>query len=172
MRKPWGTIASLLWLGLSLNGASAKKDRPEVSASDFKSIPTNLFYFDDSDVVMVTDNSPGIVYRSTNAGQDWSPVKDIPQGKIYEVLANPHDNQVAVAIGLEKTHWITKDQGKSWEEFKTKFPAVISRPPISFHATDSDRMIFHVADCLLDLFECTDKVMFPPPDSPYEGLPG
>ena len=153
-----GTVASLLWLGLSLTGVTAKKDQPELSESGFDSIPQNLFYFDDSDVVLVTDALPGIVYRSTDAGQNWKPIKDITAGQIYEVLINPHNNQVAVAVGIDTTHWITSDQGESWREFDTKFPAVISRSPISFHGSDPDRMIFHVADCILDVIDCVEKV--------------
>lgn len=156
MRARLRTLASLLWLALSLTGVAAKKDKPEVSETGFKSIPQNLFYFDDSDVVMVTDVLPGIVYRSTNAGSDWTPIKDITEGQVLEVLRHPWNNQVAVAIGIEKTHWITKDQGKTWKAFKTAFPPVFGRLPISFHAADPERMIFHVADCMG--FDCTMKV--------------
>lgn len=159
MRARLGTIASLLWLGLSLTGtAAAKKNKPEISETAFTSQPQNLFYFDDSDVVLVTDVLPGIVYRSTDAGQNWKAIKDITEGLIFEVVYHPYDNQVAVAVGIDTTHWITKDQGETWTEFNTKFPAVMTRPPISFHASDPDRMIFHVADCIMEFLDCTEKV--------------
>lgn len=155
-----GTIASLLWLGLSLTGivAAAKKDRPEIIESGFESIPQNLFYFDDSDVVLVTDVLPGVVYRSTDAGQNWKAITDITKGQIFSVMVHPYNNQVAVAVGIDTTHWITTDQGESWKKFQSKHPAVYTRAPISFHASDPDRMIFHVADCLIDILDCTEKV--------------
>lgn len=174
-----GTIASLLWLGLlSLGGPGtgtgagtgtgtgigiagvAAKARNELVVNErkFESIPQNLFYFEDSDVVLVTDVLPGIVYRSDDAGSSWSKVGDIDEGQIFQVLQHPYDNSLAVAIGIQTTHWITRDRGNSWTRFTTKFPAVITRPPISFHATDPDRMIFHVADCLMELLDCTEKV--------------
>lgn len=160
MRARLGTIASLLWLGLSLTGvvSAAKKDKPEISESGFASIPQNLFYFDDSDVVLVTDTLPGIVYRSTDAGQNWKPIKDITEGQIFSVIVHPYDNQVAVAVGIDTTHWITKDQGESWKKFTTNFPAVYTRMPLSFHASDPDRIIFHLADCVMEILDCTDKV--------------
>lgn len=156
MRTRLGALTGLLLLTLSLSGVAAKKSQPEISETGFKSIPQNLFYFDDSDVVIVTDVLPGVVYRSTNAGSDWTPIKDITEGQVLEVLWHPWDNKVAVAVGIEKTHWITKDQGKTWKAFKTAHPPVLGRLPISFHAADPERMIILVADCLG--FDCTMKV--------------
>ncbi|KAL1297584.1 hypothetical protein AAFC00_006147 [Neodothiora populina] len=166
-RARLGTIkTSLLWLGLALSSltggavAAAKKDKPEIGETGFDSLPSNLFYFDDSDVVLVTDVLPGIVYRSTDAGQNWKAVKDLTKGAILGVSANPYNNKVAVAVGIEKEHWITKDQGETWKSFKTKYPAVMTRPPLSFHASDPDRIIFHVADCLMELLDCEEKAYY------------
>lgn len=160
------TLASLLSLSLCLSllssllsgVAAAKKDKPEISETTFSSIPSGLFYFDDSDVVMATDPRPGIVYRSIDAGKNWAAVKDITEGMVREILYHPFDNRVAVAVGLETEHWISRDRGESWTGFSTVFPAVMNRSPIAFHAGDSERMIFHVADCLLEIFDCTEKV--------------
>jgi hypothetical protein len=126
----------------------------------FKSLPANIFYFEDSDTVLVTDVIPGIVYRSTDAGVKWKQIKDIGEGKIGEVFPHPYSPQTAIAVGDKTTHWISKDRGETWEEFKTKYPVVRGRP-LSFHADDPDRIIISTADCRG--FECTPKV--PPPSN-------
>lgn len=162
MRPRIATWTRLLCLALSITAATAKKDAPEIEETSFKSLPANIFYFDDSDTLLVTDIEPGIVYRSTDAGVKWKQIKDIDEGKIGEVIPHPYDNKAAVAIGLDRTHWITNDQGESWREFKTKYQVVRNRP-LSFHADDPDRIIISTADCMG--FECTPKVT-PPAGSP------
>ena len=70
-------------------------------------------------------------------------------------MPHPYDNKVAVAVGTAQRHWITRDQGKSWKQFKTEGNPILGRNPINFHATDPDKIIFLIADC--EGFECTDK---------------
>ncbi|KAG9594118.1 signal sequence binding protein, partial [Aureobasidium melanogenum] len=140
MRTTLATWTRLLCLALSLTAVTAKKDAPAIEETSFKSLPANIFYFDDSDTVLVTDIKPGIVYRSTDAGVKWKAVKEITEGKIATVFAHPYDPKAAIAIGQDKTHWITKDRGESWTEFKTQFEVSNGRA-LSFHADDPDRII-------------------------------
>ncbi|KAJ9669353.1 vacuolar protein sorting/targeting protein PEP1 [Coniosporium apollinis] len=133
----------------------AKKDAPAVTSHKFETQPGNLFYFDDSDVVLVTEFDRGVVWRSTDAGAKWSVVEDLAQGEPYAVLKHPFNGKLAVALGRKKRHWITKDQGKSWKEFKTD-ASPKNDPfslPISFHADDPDKILFHGGDeC--DFYTC------------------
>ncbi|TIA56848.1 Oligoxyloglucan reducing end-specific cellobiohydrolase [Aureobasidium pullulans] len=157
MRTRIATWTRLLCLTLSVIAVAAKKESPDIEPTSFKSLPANIFYFDDSDTVLVTDIKPGIVYRSTDAGVKWRQIKEIGEGKIGEVFSHPYDPKAAIAIGNDKTHWITKDRGESWTEFKTKYEVAPGRA-LSFHADDPDRMIIGTLDCHGSVWgDCTPK---------------
>ncbi|KAK4540808.1 hypothetical protein LTR36_008885 [Oleoguttula mirabilis] len=148
-------LGILMLFGLAL---AAKNAQPAVEETAFDSIPANLFYFEDSEVVLVTDFSTKTTYRSDDAGVTWTPLKGPERGDTLEVLKHPYDNQVAVVLGFSKQHWITKDQGKSWTSFTVPEPPTLARLPISFHASDSDRMLFLTAECLG--FDCTESAYY------------
>ena len=135
----------------------AKKDKPEVSETAFDSVPSNLFYFEDSDVVIIQDVLPGIIYRSTDGGENWRKVKDIRESESLEVIPHPYNNKVAICVGTARTHWITKDQGETWTPFKVDSDPMLGRQTLSFHAGDSDKMIFHtLGKC--EGWECINEV--------------
>ncbi|KAK5130912.1 hypothetical protein LTR08_001576 [Meristemomyces frigidus] len=152
MARILGILAALL------GAAYAAKSLPKVEETAFGSIPANLFYFDDTDIVLVTDLSAKTTYRSEDAGVTWSPVKGPEKGDTLEVLRHPYDNRVAVVLGYGRTHWITRDQGKSWSDFSVPDPPTLGRLPISFHASDADRMLFLTAACLG--FDCEESVYY------------
>jgi len=137
--------------------ALAAKDRPQVEETKFDSIPVNLLYFEDSDVVLVTDPHAKTTYQSRDAGVKWVPITE-SKGAVLEVLKHPYNNQMAVIVGDEDEHWITGDQGKTWNVFSVPLPATLSRPAINFHATDASRMLFTAADCKGIL--CRDSVYY------------
>ena len=143
--QPGAGLLAYLLLTLSLGVLG--KDKPKVEKTDFGDIPSALFYFEDSDVVLVTNPSSRVTYRSEDAGVKWKTLDGVDEGKTLEVLKHPYDNQVAVVIGIDNTHWITRNQGKTWQEWKGKYPPTLAGPAINFHATDPDRMLFMTADC-------------------------
>ncbi|KAK5691535.1 vacuolar protein sorting/targeting protein PEP1 [Elasticomyces elasticus] len=150
-------LLPLLLLALaSFTLAKDKKAAPAVEETKFENLPSNLFYFEDSDVVLLTDGSTS--YRSADAGTTWSPLKGVDKGQVMSVLKHPYDNHYAVALGFHKTHWVTKDQGESWTEFELPEPPTLSRPPVAFHASDPDRMLVLAAACLG--FECKESVYY------------
>ncbi|KAF2013085.1 vacuolar protein sorting/targeting protein 10 [Aaosphaeria arxii CBS 175.79] len=121
--------------------STAKKDAPLVEETVFKTELVNLFYFDDSEVVLFAEFETGLVYRSQNAGKDW----EKPGIKTIGIIKNPYDNNVAIALG-DGTHHITYDQGGSWQKFKTDW--LPSLNPVSWHAKDNKKIIFNSAeDC-------------------------
>ena len=138
---------SLLLSTLLCTSAWAKKDAPAVTSSKFSFIPYNLQYFDDSDVMMFEDGLDHVVYRSENAGETWEKVSQIPDGKLLEISMHPYDNKRAFIITDERSHWMTKDRGKTWEEFYTDSQASIFREALTYHAGDPDRVIFNGMDC-------------------------
>lgn len=153
MRLPWR-----IWLPALLlaPGAAADKAEIDVSLTEFSSPPHNLFLFDDSETAVFTDKDAGVVYRSTSFGEKWSKVDDIPRGGARVVYKHPFDNQVAIAVGQRRTHWITKDQGKSWREFETD-EGLTPAYPLSFHAGDSDRILLQGKETC-DFYGCIGKV--------------
>ncbi len=150
-------ILSILLLQL-IGTVSAKKAGPDVVETPFTGQLSNLFYFDQSEVVLVRNDATDAIHRSTSAGDSWEQVKDIPEGEVFQIIKHPNHNKVAVALGRRTVHWITDDRGETWRSFKTEDgPALSSfKSPLSFHATDKDRILFQSEAC--DLFECQEKV--------------
>lgn len=154
MRFLWGILLPALLLGY--NPVYGKKDEPAVYRHEFEDEPAGLFYFDDTETVILIEANRRVVWRSENAGQEWKVVDDIPKSEVYTVMPSPHDNRVAVALGTKKQHWITYDQGKSWKKFETEgHPSYGS--PVQFHASDPKKLLFSGSDNC-DWTQCLGKV--------------
>lgn len=146
------TSAIMLWLPLvilfSVWCAHAKKDGgPRIAKKDFETPPSNLLWFDDTDVLLVQEREKGLVWRSDDAGVSWDKVKDIDEAD--EVWLHPYDNKKAYALGRGTKQWYTTDQGKSWTKFTLKegtAPTDI-REPLSFHAGDSNKVLINAQRC-------------------------
>lgn len=149
-------VLGLLLAYTSLACAAAAKGDPKVGVTPLDSRPAGLFYFDDSDVVIVHDTQPGIIYRSTNAGAEWHKAKGVAEKEPLGTWAHPYNNRVAIIIGARKTHWITRDQGETWDSFLTDHMPTLGPAVLSYHATDPDKIIFHTTSC--DGFDCTSQV--------------
>lgn len=125
-----------------------EKKGPEISTTTLDHAVSNLFYFDDSDVVLIHDREAGKVLRSDDAGVKWVKVDEIPKGAAWQVWQHPYDHKVAYILGEEDRHWVTSDRGKSWTEFNTPVPPSLFRsPPLRWHAQDSDKVLFHGQKC-------------------------
>jgi Sortilin, neurotensin receptor 3,/Sortilin, neurotensin receptor 3, C-terminal len=134
-------LGAVLWLSSGL--VAAKKDEPEIHIEKFDSPQLNLFFFEDSEVVMIVDGHNGAIHRSDNAGEEWEALDDINKHKPWAIFPHPYDNQVAVILSQASKGWITDDQGKSWTPFDVDgLPS--QSEPISFHATDSKRFLLHL----------------------------
>jgi photosystem II stability/assembly factor-like uncharacterized protein len=157
-------LGVLAVLSLAFGSLAADKSEPEISEKKFPAPPVNLFYFDDSETVMVIEPEAKELWRSTDAGEEWKMVDDMGSGSVYNVYPHPFDNKVAVVLGIHKKHWITYDQGKSWKTFETKeHPTQRGQEPITFHATDSKKIMFHAQDDCLIFDMCVGNVrMFMP----------
>ena len=147
-------LLQALWLtGL----ASAKKDAPRITISKLDNPPASPpLYFEDSDVILILDNA-GNVIRSEDAGEEWGVINDVPKGRAWDLVLHPYNKQVAYVWGKEKTHWITDDRGKSWRSFDLEGYPVAFRPPFSFHAADSDKVIVNVCT---ESFACNEMAYY------------
>ena len=108
---------------------------------------TNLFYFEDSNVILIHDRAAGEVRRSDDAGNSWSPVEGVEKGAAVGLVAHPYDSNVAYIMGGRSTHWTTQDKGEKWRAFKTDAPPSLFREPFTFHAGNSDKVLFHGQKC-------------------------
>lgn len=152
MRQVLGVLALLVSLAL------AKSSLPKLEETKFESQLVNLVYFEDSDVVLLTDSAKRTTYRSADAGTHWEALDGVEKGSVLSVLKHPYNHKYAVVLGGNHKHWVTKDQGATWNEFEVPEPPTLSRMPIAFHASDPDRMLFLTADC--SGFDCKEAVYY------------
>ncbi|KAI9701901.1 MAG: vacuolar protein sorting/targeting protein PEP1 [Candelina mexicana] len=154
--SPWLLLVSLVATSVLV---SAKSSEPRVEKTKFDNLPTGLFYFEDTDIVIFKDDERGNVFRSTDAGEYWNRIEDVPEGKMWDVWQHPHDNKRAYVLGQEETHWMTGDQGKTWKEFTINDATpTLFRPPFSFHAGDSKKVLIHTQRCIV--WDCTEVTFY------------
>ena len=145
--KPSSALILFAVLTLQVLSSFAKEDGPDIKKSRLENPPANLFYFEDTDTILIHDLDARSVLRSDDAGVTWEPVKGIEHNQAYDLWPHPYDKKVAYVLGFGNTHWITKDQGASWTSFTTEQQPSRYRPPFSFHAGDSEKVILHQAAC-------------------------
>lgn len=152
-----------VWLLLLvyITAVVAKKDKPDIAKTKFDSVPVNLFYFEDSDVVILQDLVPEIVYRSTDAGASWKKITGIESDEGLRIWPHPYNNKIAVAMSMGRKHYITKDQGETWTDFETEFEPMMRSQPVVFHGSNPDKIIFLTSGC--NDKDCTGQVCFSPP---------
>ncbi|KZZ88393.1 vacuolar protein sorting protein [Ascosphaera apis ARSEF 7405] len=107
----------LLMAGLT----SADKDNgPKITSTEFATEPRSLFYFEDSDIILLREPVERTIYRSTDAGKSWKPTAYV------------------LSRGT-KTHWVTEDAAETWREFEIK--SEVDVPMLVFHGRDSKKVI-------------------------------
>ena len=74
MPRLWALLLALALLAVH---ACARSNEPSIEVTKFKSLPTQLFFFDDSDVVIVTDTETRTAYRSEDAGVKWKKLEGV-----------------------------------------------------------------------------------------------
>lgn len=134
-------MLALLILSLSLL-THAKKDAPRVVSTKLDHPFDQLFYFDDSDVIITVEKRTNLVYRSTNAGEDWKAIKEDGLGAVAGIMPHPLDKKRAYILGRERTHFATDDQGKTWRKFETDGDTSPFRVPLAFHGRDPNKILF------------------------------
>lgn len=159
IRRPSSLSLLLTLLLASVWASYAKKDSPRITSTEFENAISNLFYFDDSDVILAQDREAGDVWRSDDAGETWAVINDDEQtGSVWDVWPHPTNNQRAYILGLSHTHWVTEDQGKTWRRFETDATPSLLRIPFSFHARDPDKVILHGSECLG--WDCSEETYY------------
>ncbi|KAF9920031.1 vacuolar protein sorting/targeting protein PEP1 [Linnemannia zychae] len=99
-----------------------------------------LFYFPDSDVVMMKLESR--VYISKDEGKVWTEV-DVG-GTITGLYRHPYDRATAIIGTSGRKQYITRDRGQNWDAIEPPMEAAsnLQLNPWSFHPTESDWLIY------------------------------
>lgn len=140
--------SSLFIASILISSTSAKKESPTITPNKINHRPENVQYFEDSDVILFQDWIENVVYRTDNAGESWKVVDNIPANMAWNMVLHPVDKKRAYVLTQESTHWKTDNRGETWEEFFTDAPPSAWRQPLSFHASDPDKIIFNGQDCM------------------------
>ncbi|KAJ2910711.1 vacuolar protein sorting/targeting protein PEP1, partial [Coemansia aciculifera] len=147
----FGRLLTLLLLGVSslVPASSAAGDAPALHHTYFKKPLSKLLYFKNSSVLLGIDKTDGLIFHSTDSGAHWNAVSAIPNGKAARLYAHPHEPRVAYVLSSEREHWITRDEGKSWEAFSSPLAATSSgERPLVFHAERSGWILFIGEKCV------------------------
>ena len=150
-------LALLLFGSICINPSLAKESGPSITKTSFDHLPAGLFYFEDSEVILLHDQHTGTLTRSANAGETWESVATIPKGKARSLWQHPFDNQKAYMLSAGHEHWYTHDRGETWTRFDTAASPSPWREPLTFHAGDPDRILFQAEACK-SFFECDEVV--------------
>ncbi|KAE8355858.1 vacuolar protein sorting/targeting protein 10 [Aspergillus coremiiformis] len=149
MVSQWLLLVSCLFLALITQPGAAKSNSPRISANKVDHKPASLFYFEDTDTVLMNTVN-GDLLRSVDAGESWTIIEGDDGGMKHHVLLtrqHPYDNKKAYALGPNGRHWVTTDQAKTWTSFEIpEFPA-IRHYPLVFHGWDSSKVIFQGEEC-------------------------
>lgn len=155
-------ILSTLWL---VTTTVAKKDQPSIQKFKFEGDQRPVadtappLYFEDSDTILILTRGGDVLISRDYGGPDFrfEPVADVAARQALDVVLHPFNKKVAYIWGAEYTHWITEDRGESWRSFVLDGYPVPFRPPLSWHATDSDKVIVNMCT---NLFACEEMTFY------------
>ncbi|EJU03910.1 Oligoxyloglucan reducing end-specific cellobiohydrolase [Dacryopinax primogenitus] len=147
MAGPLAQLRVTLFLLVLLFPLTTRADIPLVTLSYFSTLPSKLFYFDDSTSVLWHDTANGIVFVSEDEGKSWTQSTDIPEGEAAMLVEHPFDTKVAFMLSRKYTHYRTINRGKTWQTFETPIPPALTSTPLSFHATEPGYVLFHGTRC-------------------------
>jgi hypothetical protein len=99
-----------LFLFLILTCSTLAKD-PAITKTEFTHLPTRLFYFPDSSVMLLQEAETDTVHRSTDEGKTWTVVSGVPQGVARTLYQNDHHKTRSYILTRSETHYYSSDQG-------------------------------------------------------------
>ncbi|EYE93807.1 vacuolar protein sorting/targeting protein 10 [Aspergillus ruber CBS 135680] len=156
----WLLVVSCLLWALIWQPVAAKKDNgPTITATELEHEPVGLFYFEDTDTILFQDVETGDLLRSFDGGEKFDLVEgengDM-KGQLLTIWPHPFDTNKAYVFGKAGKHWVTTDQGKTFDSFEVEMPPAIM--PLAFHGWDSKKVIFHGEVCFG--FMCANRAYY------------
>ncbi|KAJ2700015.1 vacuolar protein sorting/targeting protein PEP1, partial [Coemansia sp. IMI 203386] len=126
----------------------ARGKSPTLRHTYFKESVSKLVYFKNRSTLLGLDKTGGLLYRSTDYGESWTKVSDIKDGEVTRLYAHPHEPKIAYALTEGTQHWLTKDEGGSWQPFSTPLtPTTSGERPLAFHAERTSWILFTGEKC-------------------------
>ncbi|KAJ2398003.1 vacuolar protein sorting/targeting protein PEP1, partial [Coemansia sp. RSA 2603] len=142
-----GALALLAALSQPAIGASAKQ--PTVHHTYFKEAVSKLVYFKSRTTMLAIDRANGKLHRSSDSGATWGIVEAVPSGQVSRLYVHPYEPQVAYALSEDTQHWMTRDEGATWEAFSTELPPTTSgERPLAFHAERTGWIMYTGERCV------------------------
>ena len=96
-------------------------------------------------MILIHDPQTLTIRRSTDEGKTWDLVTGTQD--VVRLVSHPHNNEMAFAIGIDKTHWVTYNRGDSWLSFTTPLEASLIGDVLSFHAEQEGWILFQGVRC-------------------------
>ncbi|KAJ5909191.1 Vacuolar protein sorting/targeting protein 10 [Penicillium taxi] len=148
----WLLLVVGLLLAWSVQPIAAKGDNPTTQATELSHPPFELFYFEGTNTIIYRDGNANNAQISFDGGKEWEVVAGDDgsmKGAVTMIWRHPNDAHRAYVLGSNGKHWITTDQGKSWNSFQiAPLPMISTRsPPLSFNGWDPKKVIFMTIDC-------------------------
>ena len=141
-------VALLPWF------ANAKKDEPRIALTKFDNALREIFYFDDSNVILAQERDTSNVWRSADAGETWDKVDIGGLEGIWALQSHRFDNTRAYVLGFGRTHYMTTDRGETWTRFETEASPSLFHETLAFHGRDPKKVVFNAQKCVG--FECDE----------------
>jgi hypothetical protein len=157
----WLHLTGILLLAVGSQLSEAKSDGPRIALTKLDSEPSPPSYFENSDTVLFYDSQSKVVHLSFDGGLEWDVVKDEAgemAGAVGGVQIHPFDNKKAYILGLYGIHWVTTDQGVTWNSFELPVSPTSIATPLRFHGQDSQKVIIHGAQC--SPFRCIENAFY------------
>ncbi|KKA30129.1 hypothetical protein TD95_002003 [Thielaviopsis punctulata] len=144
----WAVVAQFLAASAVLPNLVTAKDSPSLHASSFSARPENINYFDGTSTLLFHNIEEKSIYRSTDGGDTWKKLDDVPAGKAYMLVMHEFDSSRAFVLSGDREHWKTTDKGQTWTKFDSGvLTSGLSSEVLHFHASDPDRIIFNGMKC-------------------------
>lgn len=157
----WLHLAGILLLAVGSQLSEAKSNGPRIALTKLDSEPYPPSYFENSDTVLLYDAKAKAVHLSFDGGLEWKVVNDEAgemAGAVGFVQMHPFDNRKAYMLGMRGIHWVTTDQGKTWNPFELPVSPTSLPAPLRFHGKDSKKVIIHGAMC--SPFRCVERAFY------------
>ncbi|KAJ2868715.1 vacuolar protein sorting/targeting protein PEP1, partial [Coemansia erecta] len=127
----------------AIGTAKSVGSAPKITHTYFKEPLAKLLYFKDAAKLLGIDRTNGKVHKSSDSGAHWELVAEIPAGKAARLYAHPFEPKIAYALSADTEHWVTRDEGKTWQAFSSPLPPTSSgERPLSFHADRTGWIMF------------------------------
>ncbi|GAA99449.1 hypothetical protein E5Q_06148 [Mixia osmundae IAM 14324] len=144
--------AQLLWLAILglLCPLQASAQKPTSSFTRIENLPSRLFYFDDTPVILYHDAVSRDTWRSPDEGKTWELAKDVTRGESWTIVEHPYDNRMAFIMSRDRKHYRTIDRGLTWQHFEAPLPVAVGVPALTFHSRQPEWILYTGQDCESD----------------------